>query len=231
MDDAPIGRLAARAAKGRQDAPQKRSHWSPKSAPEAPPEIAKRRPTGAPIGGPEAPQKSRQKSPRGVPEALPMLVQRRPRRAARDRQEASQRRPRWSLRSAPSRGLSRGVPEASILVAQRRPRSAAKGRQEAPILVAQRRPRSAAKGRQPREALMRGLPTTNIIYTQLSRIDPEGHWRVAAIPTLIKQMSIALSKQRKNKNSNIHKCFRKNNVCVEPCLALTFDYIPWNFIE
>ena len=165
IDDAPIGRLAARAAKGRQDAPQKRSHWSPKSAPEAPPEIAKRRPTGAPIGGPEAPQKSRQKSPRGVPEALPMLVQRRPRRAARDRQEASQRRPHWSLRSAPSRGLSRGVPEASILVAQRRPRSAAKGRQGAPILVAQRRPRSAAKGRQPGEALMRGLPTTkNNIY-------------------------------------------------------------------
>ena len=130
------------ACRNRQEAPQRRSHWWPRSAPEEPPEVAKGRLRGA---------------PNARPEAL--------RRAARDRQEASQRRPHWSLRSAPSKGLSRGVPEASILVAQRRPRSAAKGRQEAPILVAQRRPRSAAKGRQPREALMRGLPTTkNNIY-------------------------------------------------------------------
>ena len=130
MDDAPIGRLAARAAKGRQDAPQKRSHWSPKSAPEAPPEIAKRRPTGAPIGGPEAPQKSRQKSPRGVSEALPMLVQRRPRRAARDRQEASQRRPHWSLRSAPE-------PPSEVCqeVSQKRPYWSLRGAPEAPPKV------------------------------------------------------------------------------------------------
>ena len=103
-----------------------------------------------------ASQRRSQCSSRGAPEGLPEIAK----SVLETPTLVAQKRPRSAVR-----GLSRGVPEASILVAQRRPRSAAKGRQGAPILVAQRRPRSTAKGRQPREALMRGLPTTkNNIY-------------------------------------------------------------------
>ena len=78
---AVLNNYAGERARGRQEAPQKRLHLSFKGAPEAPSEVAKRRPRSASRGRQEAPQKLSLWSPRGAPEASPEVAKRRPRSA------------------------------------------------------------------------------------------------------------------------------------------------------
>ena len=104
------------AARNRQEAPHRRSHWWPRGAPEEPPEVAKGRLRGAPNARPEAPQKGCQRSPRSVPETPTLVAQKRPferfvKRCPRSvhigRSEAPQKR-----RQRSPRGAHIGCPEA-----------------------------------------------------------------------------------------------------------------------